>query len=85
MLYFFAAAALSSGVFGYGPGKLPFDEAEAETTIHEHANKTGHIEKKFQRETTNVIQSAFTLIQNSGSHLANVSMSRLCQFGGFKL
>lgn len=34
MLYFFAAAALSSGVFGYGPGRLSFDKPEAERAIN---------------------------------------------------
>lgn len=29
MLYFFAAAALSSGVLGYGPGSMPLEGPEA--------------------------------------------------------
>lgn len=31
MLYFFAAAAISSGVFGYGPSAVFFVAPEAET------------------------------------------------------
>lgn len=39
MLYFFAAAAISSGVFGCGPSKTFFGTPEAKTQTIAYVNK----------------------------------------------